>query len=78
MSPDAAALSAALGARIDQIRAELDDLARQLAVIRSLLCRCDPHRQHDDYTQPADYLHAADCPVTTGQQLPALTQEGTR
>jgi hypothetical protein len=79
MDQQVAGRSAALAARIDQAQAELDGIKRQLAVIQSLICQCQPEREHNDYTRPAGYLHAADCPVTAvQQQADALTQEGTR
>lgn len=59
--------AAALDARLDQVRAELDGVKRQLTVIQSLICQCRPEREHTDYTRTAGYRHAADCPVTAVQ-----------
>lgn len=60
----------------DAVRTEvlgdaLDELAavkKELAFIESLVCQCEPEREHDDYRRPADYMHAADCPVAAAQQ----------
>lgn len=49
----------------------LDELAavkKELAFIESLICQCQPERKHDDYRRAADYMHAADCPVSAAQQ----------
>jgi hypothetical protein len=79
MDQQVAGRSAALAARIDQIRAELDGIKRQLAVIQSLICQCQPERERNDYTRPAGYLHSVDCPVTAvQQQADAHAKEGTR
>ena len=68
MTPGQDARAAALQARRDQIVAELAETRRQLADLEARLCTCHPHRAHND-TQPAQHLHAADCPVTS-QQAP--------
>lgn len=75
MDPYTPERAAALKARVDQVTAELDDAKRQLAEIEALVCQCRPEREHGDYTPPADYLHAADCPVIH-QPSDALTQNG--
>lgn len=59
---------AALSARIDQVKAELDDVRQQLAAIEALVCQCQPTRSQNSDGSPITYLHAADCIVTAVQQ----------
>lgn len=61
-----------------RLRNALDELAavkKELAFIESLICQCEPQREHHDYRRPADYMHAADCPVAAAQQ--AATDDGS-
>lgn len=41
------------------VRAELAEVKRELAAFESLLCQCQPEREHNDYSQPAEYIVAA-------------------
>ena len=68
MDQNPAERSEALNTRIQQVKTELDDVKRQLAALESLLCHCQPEREHSDYTRWADYMHAADCIVAAAQQ----------
>ncbi|MFF8910571.1 hypothetical protein [Streptomyces olivaceoviridis] len=54
-----------------RVRAELAGVKRELAAFESLLCQCQPEREHGDYSRPVGYLHAADCIVAAAQQQAA-------
>ncbi|AKZ60771.1 hypothetical protein SAM23877_p062 (plasmid) [Streptomyces ambofaciens ATCC 23877] len=56
-----------LGEALDELTA----VKKELAFIESLVCQCQPEREHDDYRLPADHLHAADCIVAAAQQTAA-------
>jgi hypothetical protein len=70
-------MHASLEARLTRALDELAAIKKELAALESALCQCQPEREHNDYRRPADYLHAADCPVATTQQASQARKDHT-